>query len=81
MISGVPQGTVLGPVLFVMYINDLLESIHSSKGLGFADDTKLIGAISGMESVTLLQEDLNTVIESRGQESTTWSFTRRSLRL
>ena len=63
VISGVPQGTVLGPVLFVMYINDLLESIHSSKGLGFADDTKLIGAISGMESVTLLQEDLNTVIE------------------
>ena len=61
--SGVPQGTVLGPILFVLYINDLLSSINYSKGFSFADDTKLIGAISGLEDVELLQEDLNTVIE------------------
>ena len=54
---------MLGPVLFVIFINDLLESIRSSKGFGFADDTKLIGAISGMESVSLLQNDLDTVIQ------------------
>ncbi|KAL5256118.1 hypothetical protein ACHWQZ_G011358 [Mnemiopsis leidyi] len=60
--SGVPQGTVLGPILFVLYINDLLHSINFSKGFSFADDTKLIGEIRGEQSVQLLQEDLNTVI-------------------
>ena len=59
VISGVPQGTVLGPVLFVLYINDLLESI--SNGLGFADDTKLIGAIQSMMGVANLQSELNKV--------------------
>ncbi len=63
VISGVPQGTVLGPILFVIYINDLLSCIQYSKGFSFADDTKLIGAISGEHSVKLLQEDLDTVIE------------------
>ena len=63
VISGVPQGTVLGPILFVLYINDLLDSISYSKGFSFADDTKLIGAIREMSSVGLLQNDLNIVIE------------------
>ena len=63
VLSGVPQGTVLGPVLFVLYINDLLDSIKSNNGLGFADDTKLIGAIKDALGSAALQEELNQVIK------------------
>ena len=57
VISGIPQGTVLGPVLFVIYINDLLDEL-SSHGLMFADDTKIYRQITSREDAIMLQEDL-----------------------
>ena len=53
----------MGPILFVLYINDLLHSIEFSIGFSFADDTKLIGAIEDENSVRLLQKDLDTVVK------------------
>ena len=41
VVSGVPQGSVLAPVMFAVYINDMTEGVNSYTSL-FADDTKLM---------------------------------------
>ena len=57
VISGIPQGSVLGPLLFVVYINDLLDNINST-GLLFADDTKIFRKITSEDDAKLLQQDI-----------------------
>lgn len=57
MSSGAPQGTVLGPLLFLLYVNDLPENLQSSVRL-FADDALLYGIISREEDCNKLQADL-----------------------
>lgn len=58
--SGIPQGTVLGPILFIIYINDILENIESD-GFLFADDTKIYKIITSKEDALALQQDINSL--------------------
>lgn len=59
--SGVPQGTVLGPILFLAYINDLPSSIKHSNIRLFADDCVLYKQILSPSDSDLLQQDLSAV--------------------
>ena len=65
VISGVPQGSVLGPLLFVMYTNDLPTVVTSqnTKVFSFADDTKLVSKITSMNDKINLQHDLHCILE------------------
>ena len=58
VLSGIPQGSVLGPTLFVIYIDDLLANIKS-EGLLFADDTKIFHQITSREDALILQSALS----------------------
>ncbi len=63
--SGVPQGSVLGPLLFVLYINDLPDCIVNTCKM-FADDSKIIADLRPnhtVEDIETLQQDLNSVVE------------------
>ena len=62
VVSGVPQGSVLGPMLFLLFINDLPDKITSNSRL-FADDCIVYRQIKGMSDCGALQEDLNMLAE------------------
>merc|ERR1712074_255324 len=67
--SGVPQGSVLGPILFIIYVNDLNANVLNNIAK-FADDTKISGIADNLESCESIQSDLNKIIEW----SSTWGM-------
>ena len=62
VVSGIPQGSVLGPILFLVFINDLPHEIESDAML-FADDSKVYRFIKTIEDSLQLQKDIESLVE------------------
>jgi len=60
-LSGVPQGSILGPLLFIIYINDIVSVVQSSSIKIFADDVSLYANVSSYNDCLQLQEDLSCI--------------------
>ena len=63
VLSGVPQGSVLGPLLFALYVDDLFGSFKTVLPFAFADDLKLIARVPDADSVAAFQSDVRVLEE------------------
>ncbi len=57
--SGVPQGSILGPLCFIIYLNDVVDIIQNSQILIYADDIKIFHKIGNVDDCLMLQNDIN----------------------
>ena len=67
--SGVPQGSVLGPLLFIIFINNMPQGLHHPCRL-FANDTKVIATIRNTQDIIFLQNNIDRL----SQWASTWEL-------
>jgi len=60
--SGVPQGSILGPILFILYINDLPSVVGSTMRI-FADDVALYCSVDSQSEINAFQKDLDHITD------------------
>ena len=86
VLSRVPQGSILGPILFLIYINDIADVVHLDSEMAlYADDSKCFRVIKSLNDSLLLQSDLDNLatwsktldMDFKETKSTILSYTRK----
>ena len=62
VISGVPQGSLLGPILFLSFVDDLPNTVTTSRVTCYANDTKIFKSIDSITDCNALQSNLNDLV-------------------
>ena len=60
--SGIPQGSLLGPILFLLFVDDLPNTVKTSRVANYADGTKIFKSIDAITDCNALKSDLNDLV-------------------
>lgn len=79
ILSGVPQGSVMGPFMFILYVNDLIDVIKNSHLIQFADDSKISFRFKTINQISLFHEDLQRIFDWFSSWQLPVNFTKSNL--